>query len=56
MASVEGAEDISFLSLRDKQQQVADLVLEDPAAGVHNAPFARALLADAEAALRAAGP
>jgi hypothetical protein len=32
------------------------LVLEDPAAGVHNAPFARELLRDAEASLRAAGP
>jgi hypothetical protein len=32
------------------------LVVEDPAAGVHNAPLARALLLDAESALRAAGP
>ncbi len=32
------------------------LVVEDPAAGVHNAPFARELLRDAEAILRRAGP
>jgi hypothetical protein len=32
------------------------LVVEDPAAGVHNAPFARELLRDAETILRAAGP
>ena len=31
MAAIEGAQDISFVSLRDKQQQVADLVLQDPA-------------------------
>jgi hypothetical protein len=30
------------------------LVLEDPAAGIHNAPFARTLLADAEQHLRSA--
>jgi hypothetical protein len=32
------------------------LVMEDPAAGVHNAPFARELLRDAEQILRGAGP
>jgi hydrophobe/amphiphile efflux-1 (HAE1) family protein len=31
MAAIEGAQDISFVSLRDKQQQVAELVLQDPA-------------------------
>jgi multidrug efflux pump len=31
MAVIEGSQDISFLSLRDKQEQVAKLVLQDPA-------------------------
>ena len=33
MAVVEGSQDISFLSLRDKQEQVAAIVLKDPAIG-----------------------
>jgi multidrug efflux pump subunit AcrB len=31
MAVVEGSQDISFLALRDKQQQVSDIILKDPA-------------------------
>jgi len=31
MATVEGSQDISFLSLKAKQQQVSDIILKDPA-------------------------
>jgi hypothetical protein len=37
---------------RARAEWLVRLVLEDPAAGVHNAPFARALLDEAERALR----